>query len=97
MIVYRPQLMMIGSVGEIILVAVLTTIGALALVAVVQGYLYRPCKLYERFLLLVSCGLLLIPPLHAGWTTIGLVIAGVVLVPQVVARRRERIGRAVTG
>ncbi|NLG80652.1 MAG: TRAP transporter permease [Firmicutes bacterium] len=89
MMIYRPRLMMIGTALEIILAALFTTIGVLALVAAVQGYAWRPCKLYERLAFLAASALLLLFPLHVGVTGLGLALVAVAAVPQMAAERRR--------
>jgi TRAP transporter 4TM/12TM fusion protein len=63
MFVYNNALLLKGDVGEIVLSAVTAFIGVYALACGIQGYMFRPAKLYERVLFFVAA-LALIKP---GW------------------------------
>jgi len=61
MFVYNKALMLMGNLGDI-LVAILTAfIGVYALACGIQGYMFRPAKIYER-VPLFAAALLLISP-----------------------------------
>ncbi len=63
MFVYNNALLLKGDLGEIILSAVTAFIGVYALACGIQGYMFRPARIYERILFFVAA-LGLIKP---GW------------------------------
>jgi TRAP transporter 4TM/12TM fusion protein len=63
MFVYNNALLLKGELGDIILSAVTAFIGVYALACGIQGYMFRPAKIYERVLFFVAA-LGLIKP---GW------------------------------
>jgi len=65
MFVYNNALLLKGDVGEIVLSAVTAFIGVYALACGIQGYMFRPAKIYERILFFVAA-LGLIKP---GWAS----------------------------
>ena len=63
MFVYNNALLLKGDPGDILLSAVTAFIGVYALACGIQGYMFRPARIYERVLFFVAA-LLLIKP---GW------------------------------
>lgn len=63
MFVYNNALLLKGDVGEIVLSAVTAFIGVYALACGIQGYMFRPAKIYERILFFVAAIGLIKP----GW------------------------------
>jgi TRAP transporter 4TM/12TM fusion protein len=72
MFVYNNALMLKGDLDDIILSAVTAFIGVYALACGIQGYMFRPAKIFERILFFVAA-LALIKP---GWISdlVGLAI-----------------------
>jgi TRAP-type uncharacterized transport system fused permease subunit len=72
MFVYNNALMLKGDLDDIIMSAVTAFIGVYALACGIQGYMFRPTKIYERILFFVAA-LALIKP---GWISdlVGLAI-----------------------
>ena len=62
MFVYNNSLLLKGDLGEIILSAVTAFIGVYALACGIQGYMFRPARIYERILFFLAA-LALISPL----------------------------------
>ena len=62
MFVYNTSLLLKGDLGEIILSAVTAFIGVYALACGIQGYMFRPARIYERILFFLAA-LALISPL----------------------------------
>jgi TRAP transporter 4TM/12TM fusion protein len=78
MFVYNNALLLKGGMSEIIISAVTAFIGVYALACGIQGYMFRPARIYERVLFFVAA-LGLIKP---GWISdlVGLaLLAGLVL------------------
>jgi TRAP-type uncharacterized transport system fused permease subunit len=63
MFVYNNALLLKGELGDIILSAVTAFIGVYALACGIQGYMFRPAKIYERVLFFVAAIGLIKP----GW------------------------------
>ena len=72
MFVYNNALMLKGDLDDIILSAITAFIGVYALACGIQGYMFRPAKIFERILFFVAA-LALIKP---GWISdlVGMVI-----------------------
>ncbi len=72
MFVYNNALMLKGDLSDVILSAVTAFIGVYALACGIQGYMFRPAKIFERILFFVAA-LALIKP---GWISdlVGLAI-----------------------
>jgi TRAP-type uncharacterized transport system fused permease subunit len=92
MFVYEPSLLMIGDTLTILTSTLSATVGSVCLAAGLMGYLRRPCRAWERALL-VTAAVLLIKP---GYITdaLGLAALVVVLATQQLAFRREREARS---
>ncbi|HXF44758.1 MAG TPA: DUF3394 domain-containing protein, partial [Burkholderiaceae bacterium] len=88
MFVYEPALLTLGAWTDTLHATVTATVGVILLAAGLFGYLLRPATAWQRALL-IAAALLLIKP---GWITdlIGLLLAGVVIVAQLAARRAAR-------
>lgn len=84
--VFGPQLLMMGSPGEVMLAFVGAAIGAVAVAGAVQGWLLTRAGWLERILLLAG-GLLLIKP---GWLTdaAGVVLLALVFIYQWILPRK---------
>lgn len=63
MFVYNKALMLIGDLGEILAAIVTAFIGVYALACGIQGYMFRPARIYERILFFVAAFALISP----GW------------------------------
>ncbi|HYB22087.1 MAG TPA: TRAP transporter permease [Thermodesulfobacteriota bacterium] len=61
MFVYNKALMLIGDLGDIIPAVLTAFIGVYALACGIQGYMFRPAKIYERILFLVAAFALISP------------------------------------
>jgi TRAP transporter 4TM/12TM fusion protein len=93
MFVYGPALLLIGSPQEILLAVLTAAAGVTCLAAGLFGYFLRPVSTWERALLL-GAALILIKqgPATDG---VGAMIAGIVVVRQLLAvRRATRAGQA---
>jgi TRAP transporter 4TM/12TM fusion protein len=90
MFVYEPSLLMQGDWTVIVTSTASAVVGTMCLAAGLMGYLRRPCRAWERALLLVAALLLIKPGLVTD--AIGLACLGVVLAVQVAAERRQRVG-----
>jgi TRAP transporter 4TM/12TM fusion protein len=88
MFVYGPELLMVGSWGDIILAVVSSIMGVFVLSAAVQGFLLRKASIFERTVLLVSSLLLIKPGLVTD--IIGLIGFLLVLVWQFARGRKEK-------
>ena len=78
MFVYNPALLMQGPLDDIILSAITAFIGVYALACGIQGYMFRPAKIYERILFFVAAFALIKP----GWISdlVGIaILVGLVL------------------
>lgn len=86
MFAYAPQLMLIGSLPEIILAAATAFLGVYALSAALQGFWVRRLTFVQRVLVLAGSLLLIFP----GWTTdcLGLALAWGVFVWQRLSERQ---------
>jgi TRAP transporter 4TM/12TM fusion protein len=75
MFVYNNALLLKGNLSEIILSAVTAFIGVYALACGIQGYMFRPAKIYERVLFFVAAIGLIKP----GWISdlVGLAILAI--------------------
>lgn len=74
--IYGPEVLLIGSVGDILIVSVTALIGIYALAVASIGYFFTKCTMWERALCLVI-GILLVAP-HVTLSVLGLV--GIVFV-----------------
>ena len=63
--IYDPSILMLGSPAQTTITFVTTLIGIIALAIVIEGYLIRPLKLWERLIFLGGAIVLIIP----GWLT----------------------------
>jgi len=61
MFVYNKALMLIGDLGEILAAIVTAFFGVYALACGIQGYMFRPAKIYERILFFVAAFALISP------------------------------------
>jgi len=61
MFVYNKALMLMGDLGDIIVAVVTALMGVYALACGIQGYMFRPTKIYERITLFVAALLLISP------------------------------------
>ena len=61
MFVYNKALMLMGDLGDIIVAVVTALMGVYALACGIQGYMFRPTKIYERIPLFVAALLLISP------------------------------------
>ena len=78
MFAYSPELLMIGSVGNIILAIVTALIGVVFLSAGMQGYLLKPAGWAEKILLLAAGITMMIPGLATDLIGLGLGVLAVV-------------------
>jgi TRAP-type uncharacterized transport system fused permease subunit len=78
--VYNNALLLKGEMGDIIVSAVTAFIGVYALACGIQGYMFRPTRIYERVLFFVAA-LALIKP---GWISdlVGLGILAILVFMQ---------------
>ncbi len=90
--VYNPQLLLIGSMAEIIQAVLTSLIGVILLAVGLEGYGLSQVKSWERIVFIAAALLLIIP----GWKTdlAGLFIGIIMLVVQVY-RQREDQSRAM--
>ncbi len=95
MFVFGPALLLIGSPQEILLATLTAGAGVTCLAAGLFGYLVRPVSTWERALLL-GAALILIKQGPAT-DAVGAIMAGTVLVRQLVAARSERRPSPVPG
>jgi TRAP-type uncharacterized transport system fused permease subunit len=97
--VYNNALLLVGNVGEILLVCITAFFGVCALACAAQNYLKGKLPIYLRALLFVGGGCLIYP----GWVTdaLGLVIVlaiHIIRSPETYARLfKGRAGRLTTG
>ncbi len=84
MFVYGPSLLFVGTWTEVLTTIVAASIGVTCLAASLHGYLLRPAAVWQRAVLFVAALLLIVP----GYITdlVGLVLLGVVVVAQWMAR-----------
>jgi len=77
MFVYNNALLLKGSWGIILLSAITALIGVYALACGIQGYMFRPTKIYERIMCFAAAFTLIKP----GWITdlIGIALLGAVI------------------
>jgi TRAP transporter 4TM/12TM fusion protein len=61
MFVYNKALMLMGNLGDIITAVLTAFIGVYALACGIQGYMFRPAKIYERVLFFVAAFALISP------------------------------------
>jgi len=87
MFVFEPSLLMIGKWSDILHSFITASIGVVCLAGGLFGYLFREAKPWERLLLLVAAFLLIKPGLVTDLVGFGLL--AVVLLSQVVLRRKE--------
>ncbi len=80
MFVFGPSLLMIGSWDRIVLTATTAIIGVVALAASLNGFLFRPARLWERAFLLAAALVLIKPGLVTDLT--GFTLLGIVLFSQ---------------
>ncbi|WP_431028762.1 TRAP transporter permease [Lysinibacillus sp. LZ02] len=78
--VYGPQLIMIGSVGEIIVASITAVIGIIAIAMAVEGWVFRKCTWMERVFLIVGAFTLVMPGIVTD--IIGVVVLALVIVMQ---------------
>jgi TRAP transporter 4TM/12TM fusion protein len=80
MFVYNTSLLLKGSLDDIILSAITAFIGVYALACGIQGYMFRPARIYERILFFASA-LALIKP---GWISdlVGIAILAALVLMQ---------------
>lgn len=96
MFVYGPALLLIGPPGEIALAAVSATAGVICLAGSLSGYLLQRALPAERVLLFAAAIVLIKPGLYTD--TAGAILAGIVLVRQVLAGRlaeRAKLGAGI--
>jgi TRAP transporter 4TM/12TM fusion protein len=86
MFVYQPAILMIGDWPDILTASATATAGCVVLAAGLHGYLLKPCRMWER-VLLVAGALGLIDP---GWITDILGAAAVALVLAVQSADKSR-------
>jgi TRAP transporter 4TM/12TM fusion protein len=90
MFVFGPSLLMIGATHTIVVTAITATVGVICLAAGFSGYLLRPTPAWQRALLLAAALVLIKPgPITDA---IGAALLAGVVVAQLLARRRERMG-----
>jgi TRAP transporter 4TM/12TM fusion protein len=85
MFVYAPELLMIGDWPQVAWASVSAAIGVILFAAGLHGYLVTHSTHWQSALLVIG-GLLLIDP-HVSTDIVGAVIAGVVIVFQILSRR----------
>ena len=90
MFVYAPQLLLVGSTGDILLATGSSMIGVIALAGSVVGWLIKKAGWFERTLMMVAALNLIKPGLSTD--LIGLGVLAVVLVLQYVATRKSAPG-----
>jgi len=84
MFVYNKALMLMGDLGEILAAILTALIGVYALACGIQGYMFRPTKIYERIPLFVAALLLISPGFIYD-------LVGILLLVGVVLMQRPRI------
>jgi len=86
MFIYAPQLLLVGSIGEIIPATVSSIIGIIALAGSVVGWLIKKASILERILMMIAA----LNLIKAGFYTdlIGLGILVLVLALQFFAKRK---------
>lgn len=88
--IYNPPLLLHGSVLEIVLAIIYTTVGLFAFGAAFEGYFLSWVRLWQRGLLLMG-GILIMAPGH--WTRLaGLVLIALPVIGQVKSSRRALAG-----
>jgi len=85
MFVYEPALLMVGDWPRIVASFVTASCGVVLFAAGLHGYLLTAANPWQRALLIVG-GALLIDP-GPVTDTIGAILAAIVIVPQLLARR----------
>jgi len=78
--VFSPALLMIGSGMKILQVLLTTVFAVCAIAGGVAGWMKRPLVWYERLLLVVSGGFLIVPEIISDLIGIGLLSVGILLV-----------------
>lgn len=86
MFIYAPQLLLVGSIGEIIPAAVSSMIGIIALAGSVVGWLIKKAGILERILMMIAALNLIKPGFYTD--LIGLGILVLVLALQFFAKRK---------
>ncbi|KIH70555.1 TRAP transporter permease [Salinicoccus roseus] len=86
MFIYGPQLLLIGSISEIIIGVITAVIGIIGIGAATEGWLLKQVTLIER-LLLVAGSLMMVHP------NVYIDIVGVILLVLVYAKQRVTISR----
>lgn len=84
MFVYNTSLLLKGNLSDIILSALTAFIGVYALACALQGYMFRPAKVYERILLFIAAFSLIKPGLMSDFV-------GIVFLVLVALLQRPRI------
>ena len=92
MFVYEPSLLMMGDWVTIVTSTLSATIGVMCLAAGLVGYLSRPCRLWERAVLIVAALLLIKPGYVSDAIGIGL-LAALFVVQRIVAMRALEGGK----
>ncbi|NLC10678.1 MAG: DUF3394 domain-containing protein [Firmicutes bacterium] len=89
LMVQNHAMLMQGTVGEVVYVAITAFVGIFLLAGAVIGYLLRPTKLVERFILLVAGLLLLYPTVVTD--IVGVVVAVASLLYQRKTQEKELV------
>ncbi len=84
MFVYNPALIMQGTAGEIVRVAITAVIGVMALAAAMEGYLFRRARWWER-VPLGAGGLVVMAPLVWYWDLLGIALIALPVATQFIA------------
>lgn len=84
MFIYRPELLLLGTAGSIVLSTVICIIGLIGLAIALNGYFLKRAKIWERLLCLGGSFLVVFP----GWMTwVGLILIAISMVTQIFARK----------
>lgn len=89
MFLYNPELLLIGSGMNIILIIILSVLAIWFLSMTIEGYYKAEINNLGRFLLVVAAILLIKPGLASG--LVGIAIAGVILIPQYIKDKKSKI------
>ncbi len=93
--VAQPALLMSGSVVDILLATATTAVGLIALAGALTGHALAPLGALQRLLLFAAAFLLLVPISHVAADAAGIVLAGLVFVPQMLNRDKAGAASAI--
>src|SRR5690625_376185 len=91
--VYKPEILLLGTVSETVVATTIMLIGTFFLVAAVSGYLFRNLNIWERVILLITAIIIIIP--EKTTSIVGLVI-GLIFLIYSFSKSKKETGYAKT-